>query len=140
MITIGLDNGIEVKSRRRAITREMLPEGLVYPWDEKFDGPDTVEILYWRKNWGLRDKVVETFPLCDGSDWEYVIETSQQVFELIKIIVSFMNKETWEEDGDSIWDYDEILPILQRDITNLAIIAAFMKNNPDVYLVFYDSY
>ena len=140
MITIGLDNGIDVKSRRRAITREMLPEGLVYPWDEKFDGPDTVEILYWRKSWGLRNKVVETFPLCDGSDWEYAIETSQQVFELIKIIVSFMNKETWEEDGDSIWDYDEILPILQRDITNLAIIAAFMKNNPDVYLVFYDSY
>lgn len=140
MITIGLDNGIDVKSRRRAITRKMLPEGLVYPWDEKLDSPDTVEILYWRKNWGLRNKVVETFPLCDGSDWEYAIETSQQVFELIKIIVSFMNKETWEEDGDSIWDYDEILPILQRDIINLAIIAAFMKNNPDVYLVFYDSY
>lgn len=140
MITIGLDNGIDVKSRSRAITRKMLPEGLVYPWDEKLDSPDTVEILYWRKNWGLRDKVVETFPLCDDSDWEYVIKTSQQVFELIKIIISFMNKETWEEDGDSIWDYDEILPILQRDIINLAIIAAFMKNNPDVYLVFYDSY
>ena len=134
---MGLDNGVEVKSRHRTITRAMLPSEIVYPFN--FGDNDT-EILYWRKNWGLRDKVVETFPLCDDSNWEHIIETSQQVFELIKIIVSFMNKETWEEDGDSIWDYDEILPILQRDIINLAIVAAFMKNNPDVYLIFYDSY
>ena len=134
---MGLDNGVEVKSRHRLITRAMLPSEIIYPFD--FGDNDT-EILYWRKNWGLRDKVVETFPLCDGSDWEYIIETSQQVFELIRIIISFMNKEKWEEDGDSIWDYDEILPILQRDIVNLAIIASFMKNNPDVYLIFYDSY
>lgn len=137
---MGLDNGIEVKSRRRAITREMLPKELVYPWDEKLDSPDTVEILYWRKNWGLRDVVVHTFPTEDDSDYYYLIETPQEVFDLIRIIVSFMNKETWEEDGDSIWDYEEILPILQRDVMNLAIIASFMKNNPDIYLVFYDSY
>ena len=134
---MGLDNGVEVKSSRRAITRAVLHSEIIYPFD--FGDNDT-EILYWRKNWGLRNKIVETFPLCDGSNWKYIIETYQQVFELIKIIVSFMNKETWEENGDSIWDYDEILPILQRDIINLAIIAAFMKNNPDIYLIFYDSY
>lgn len=134
---IGLDNGVEVKSHRRSITRAMLPSEIIYPFD--FGDNDT-EILYWRKNWGLRDKVVETFPLCDGSNWQYVIETSQQVFELIKIIVSFMNKETWEEDGDSIWDYEEILPILEQNVINLAIIAGFMQNNSDVYLIFYDSY
>ena len=53
-----------------------------------------------------------------------------------------MNKETWEDDerGSTIWDYDEILPILQQNVMNLAIIASFMINNPDIYLVFYDSY
>lgn len=84
--------------------------------------------------------MVETFSLCDGSNWEYIIETSQQVFELIKIIVSFMDKNKWEDEGDSRWEYNEILPILQQNIINLAIIASFMRNNPDVYLVFYDSY
>ena len=132
---MGLDNGITVKSNRRELTREMLPSEIVYP----FNFNDT-EILYWRKNWGLRNTVVHTFPLESGSDWEYIIETPSQVFELIEIIVHFMNKETWEEDGDSIWEYDEILPTLQQDVMNLAIIAAFMKNNPDVYLEFYDSY
>lgn len=141
MIPIGLDNSVIVHSNRRKITREMLPEGMVYPWDEKFDSQEGgVEILYWRKNWGLRDIVVNTFSNCEGVDYEYLIETPQQVFELIKIIVPFMSKEKWEEDGDSIWDYDEILPILQQNIINLALIASFMKNNPDVYLLFYDSY
>lgn len=117
----------------------MLPEELVYPWDEKFD-QDGIEILYWRKNWGLRNIVVNTFPVEDDNSCYYLIETPQQVFELIRIITSFMNKEKWEEDGDSIWDYDEMLPILQQNIINLALAAAFMKNNPDVYLIFYDSY
>lgn len=136
---MGLDNGIIVRSTHRKLTRAMLPEELVYPWDEKFD-QEGIEILYWRKNWGLRDIVVNTFPAEDDNSCYYLIETSQQVLELIRIITSFMDKEKWEEDGDSIWDYDEILPILQQNIINLAIIAAFMKNNPDVYLVFYDSY
>jgi len=138
---MGLDNGIIARSNHRKITREILPEGMVYPLDEKFDNQDGgVEILYWRKNWGLRNKVVNIFPIYKDTGYDYLIETPQQVFELIRIIVSFMNKETWEEDGDSIWNYDEILPILQQDIINLALIASFMKNNPDVYLLFYDSY
>ena len=136
---MGLDNGVILRSNHRKITRKMLPEEMVYPWDEKFDDQEGgVEILYWRKNWGLRNIVVNTFPAYETYD--YIIETPKQVFELIQIIVSFMNKEKWEEDGDSIWDYDEMLPILQQNIINLALAAAFMKNNPDVYLIFYDSY
>lgn len=135
---MGLDNGVIVRSTHRKLTRAILPEELIYPFDKDY-GDDGIEILYWRKNWGLRNTVVHTFPT-DDSDYYYLIETPQQVFELIRIIVYFMNKETWEEDGDSIWDYDEILPILQQNVINLAIIASFMKNNPDVYLVFYDSY
>ena len=50
-----------------------------------------------------------------------------------------MNKETWEE-SDTIWEYEEYLPILRQNVINLAIIASFMENNPDIYLVFYDSY
>lgn len=135
---MGLDNGTIVRSNHRKITREILPEELVYPFERDYS--DGVEILYWRKNYGLRDKVIHKFPVREHDEWEYIIDTPTQVFELIKIITSFMDKEKWEEDGDSIWDYEEILPILQQNIINLAIIAAFMKNNPDVYLIFYDSY
>lgn len=134
---MGLDNGIKVKSRHRILTREMLPDEIEYPFKEDYS--EGIEILYWRKNWGLRNAFIHYFG-GENDDGCYEIETSSQIFELIKIIINFMDRETWEDEGDSIWEYDEILYTLQRDIINLAIMAAFMENNPDVYLEFYDSY
>lgn len=51
-----------------------------------------------------------------------------------------MDEETWENEGNSIWSYKEELPVLKDNLFNLALIAAYMKENPDVYLEFYDSY
>lgn len=140
---MGLDNGVVVRSSKRPVTRDILPSELVYPFDREYIAGE-VEIVYWRKNWNLRNAVLDSnavFPT-EASAYEFSIDTPAQVFELIKIIVSFMNKETWEDNeyGSTIWDYDEILPILQQNVMNLAIIASFMINNPDIYLIFYDSY
>ena len=125
---MGLDNGICVKSDQRKITREMLPTEIEYCWDEKYDTESGPEILYWRKNWDLRN-----------ADYEYRINTVDQVFEIIKIINFYTNKEIWE-DSDTIWEYEDYLPVLRQNIINLTLIASFMKDNPDVYLIFYDSY
>ena len=141
MITIGLDNGVVVHSNIRDLTREMLPE-LDYPHSTDYYDIG-IEIVYWRKNWGLRNEVVNYLSNCSKANeyrGEFIIDTPAQVFDIMKIIISFMNKEKWEKEGDSIWDYEEIIDTLQRDVGNLAIIASFMKNNPDVYLIFYDSY
>lgn len=140
---MGLDNGVVVRSSKRPVTRDILPNELVYPFDREYIAGE-VEIVYWRKNWNLRNTVLDSDAVLptEASAYEFSIDTPAQVFELIKIIVSFMNKETWEDDerGSTIWDYDEILPILQQNVMNLAIIASFMINNPDIYLIFYDSY
>ena len=135
---MGLDNGLTIRSNKRVITREMLPKELVYAFDRDYGS--FPEINYHRKDWGLRNAIVDYLPLYNDSDYEYIIESPHQIFDLIKIIVSFMDKDIWENEGNSIWDYEEILPRLQQDIINLAIMAAFMKNNPDIYLIFYDSY
>ena len=140
---MGLDNGVVVRSSKRPVIRDMLPKELIYPFEKEYIAGE-VEIIYWRKNWNLRNAILNSNAVnsISTNEYEFSIDTPAQVFELIKIIVSFMNKDTWEDDdyGSTIWDYDEILPILQRDIINLAIIASFMKNNPDIYLIFYDSY
>lgn len=121
----------------------MLPKELVYPFDKDYIAGE-VEIVYWRKNWNLRNTVLDSNAVLptEASAYEFSIDTPAQVFELIKIIVSFMNKDTWENNdyGSTIWEYEEYLPILQQNVMNLAIIASFMINNPDIYLVFYDSY
>ena len=143
MITIGLDNGVVIRSSKRQITRDILPQELIYPFENDYIAGE-VEIVYWRKNWNLRNAVLDSNAVSpiEGKAYEFSIDTPAQVFELIKIIVSFMNKETWEDysHGSTIWEYEDYLPILQQNVMNLAIIASFMMNNPDIYLVFYDSY
>lgn len=135
---MGLDNGVRIKSNVRKITKEMLPKELSYVWED--GNADDLEIVYWRKNWGLRNEVVRTFSHNKDNEYEYCLDTVNDVFKLIRIIVSFMNKEKWDSEGRSIWEYEEVISMLQNDIINLCIVAAFMKNNPDIYLIFYDSY
>ena len=140
MFILGLDNGIYVKSNRRNLTREDMPQGIVFPFDK--DYTNGIEILYWRKNWGLRNAVMNHFGWRSFSadQYNFNIETPSQVLDFIEIIASFLDEERWEDEGDSIWSYKEIRPVLIQDIINLALIYAFMCENPDVYLVFYDSY
>lgn len=135
---MGLDNGFIVCSKRRKITKDMLPAELKYPFPDEDD--DGVEIIYWRKNWGLRNSVLQRFGTSESGKYDGYLDTVDDIFDLIRIIISFMDKDKWEDEGRSIWKYEEILPTLQDDIINLCIMAAFMKNNQDVYLAFYDSY
>ena len=137
---MGLDNGFYIKSNKRQITREMLPAGIKYPFDTDYN--NEVEILYWRKNWGLRNRIMATFDWykLPVEQYKFEIDNPMQVLTVIEIIASFLDEEKWEDEGNSIWSYTEIRPILIQNIINLALVHAFMCENPDVYLEFYDSY
>ena len=140
MLKIGLDNGFYVKSNKRTISREMLPNIIDYPFDTDYN--NEVEIVYWRKNWGLRNAVMNHFGWLTASEdqYKFEIDSPMQVLDLIEIIASFLNEETWEDEGNSIWSYKEIRPVLIQNIVNLAAILTVMCENADVYLEFYDSY
>lgn len=135
---MGLDNGFYVKSNKREIKREDLPEGIVYPFSEDYGG--VPEIVYWRKCWGLRGMTLDIATPKDEKEYYYVIDTPAQVIELIKGLVQFMDEDYWEENADSIWTYDEFKAHLEEDLINFALILSYMNENPDVYLEFYDSY
>ena len=72
--------------------------------------------------------------------WKFDIDTPEQVLILICLTAQWLDKERWENEGSSIWSYEEIKPVLIRDILNFSIIYGYMKTHPDIYLVFYDSY
>ena len=137
---MGLDNGIYVKSNKRKVTRDMLPTGLVYPFEN--DLSDDVEILYWRKNWGLRADVLDTFGWSGMTDevYSFEIDTPEQVMIFIEVIAKWLDEERGCDDARSIWTYREIRPVLIQNIINLSMIYTFMLDNPDIYLEFYDSY
>lgn len=134
---MGLDNGFYVRSRKRTLTREDLPSIIKYPWSTKYDDVFGIEIVYWRKYWGLRTEVCWSFPY---DDYRIIFNTPKEVKDLIKIIRSWMDPERWESEGDSIWSYEEAFPNLTQSVVNLTAICEFMEDNPDIYLEFYDSY
>lgn len=135
---MGLDNGFYVKSNKRKIERKDLPEGIIYPFNTDYD--EAPEIIYWRKCWGLRGMALDVVKSKEEEKYSYVIDTPAQVIELIKGLVHFMDEDFWEENGLSIWTYEEFKPHLEENLINLALILGYMNNNPDIYLEFYDSY
>ena len=136
---MGLDNGIYIQSKKREITRNILPAGIIYPFDTDYH--NEIEILYWRKNWGMRNEVMNTFGWRDSDEqYEFEIDTPEQVMTFIELVAGWLNEERWEEEGSSIWSYKEIRQVLIQNIINLSIIYTFMLDNPDIYLIFYDSY
>ena len=141
---MGLDNGFYVRSNRRMITREDLPHELRYPFEKDYDG---VEVIYHRKDWGWRNSMMKEFGwkdvnMCDDivDMRAYLIETPAQVLKLIEVTASWLNEEKWEDEGDSIWEYESARRHLVEDIINYSILYSFMQQNPDVFLEFYDSY
>lgn len=116
----------------------MLPSAMQFPFDTDYGG--NVEIVYWRKNWGLRNAVLDLLDSRFVENTYFDIDTPDTVIKIIGIIGSFLDPEKWESEGQSIWTAEEARPGLIRDMMNLALIYGFMLENPDVYLQFYDSY
>lgn len=137
---MGLDNGFYVKSNKRKLTREDLPTGIIYPFDK--DYTEDIEIIYHRKDWGWRNDIMRTFGWNTSVDrYKFELESPADVLTLIELTAGWLDKERWEDEGSSIWDYeDSAREHLIQDISNLAIIYGWMLQNPDVYLEFYDSY
>ena len=141
MLKIGLDNGFIVKSNKRQITRDLLPSGIIYPFDKDYD--ESPEIIYHRKDWGWRNDIMRTFGWWNSSvdQYKFELESPADVLTLIELTAGWLDKERWEDEGNSIWDYENSAhKHLITDISNLAILYGWMLNNPDVYLEFYDSY
>lgn len=135
---MGLDNGFYVKSNKRAITRVVLPEGIIYPFDQDYG---EVEIVYHRKDWGWRSSIMNAFGWRTSLDtYSYEINTPEQILTLIELTASWLDKDRWEDEGNSIWEYEYAREHLITDIINFSLIYGFMLQNPDVYLEFYDSF
>ena len=99
------------------------------------------EVCYWRKCWNVRsmimDVVESAYNNCDSDPL-----TTTDIENIIHGLQSF-NSANWQEDGGSIWDWDdEEYPYsekIQQDIENLKILRKLMDKY-DLEVYFYDSY
>lgn len=133
------DSGIIIRSTNRTLTREILPPEMIYPFDKRtiIDGE---ELVYWRKSYGICNAILNyckknNIPKNEGTN-DYILK-KENIFDLVEIVLHFMDRDTWNKEGDSIWTYDEVLSYLRKILNNLLVIKKFMEHNPDIYLVFY---
>lgn len=129
---MGLDNGI--------ILRDVNPKELVVNKLINLDNllEDTsIEICYWRKCWGIRNAIVEKLHFNDNEESKLDVE---DIPVIIKILFDFYGQTEWEEDADSIWEWDEFKDTLRRQIFNLMWLYDYMLEHSDAEVIFYDSY
>ena len=135
---MGLDNSIQIK---RNTSTNSIPElkqfELSYDNKHQFD----FEICYWRKCYNIRNMVMDVVEGARDNDNSDILTTTD-IEKIIHGLQSF-NSANWQENGGSIWDWDdEEYPYsekIQRDIENLKKLQTLMEKY-DLEVYFYDSY
>ena len=135
---MGLDNSTQIK---RNTSTNSIPElkqfELAYDNKHQFD----FEICYWRKCYNIRNMIMDVVESARDNDNSDILTTTD-IEKIIHGLQSF-NSANWQENGGSIWDWDdEEYPYsekIQRDIENLKNLQTLMEKY-DLEVYFYDSY
>lgn len=131
---MGLDNGFYV----HGLKRKDIPCFVELPF--AFDHKDgSIEIAYFRKCWGLRNMICDVLHM--PSDCYEMHVDPEDLAAILRKMVPFFKKDYWEDEGDSIWTFDEAFEftLLQQAI-NLKWLYSYMLEHPEVTCIFYDSY
>ena len=139
---MGLDNGVHliVKEKLDLDDWMIFPEWAKIEFDEysteHYKDGYYYDICYWRKCWDLRERLMSAI---DGKDQsKSPIDKPSQIDGMIDEIIYYLkNPEEWDR---SIWELDEIVPILAQDIINLGWLKKYMEEHPKARAEFYDSY
>ena len=129
---MGLDNGIIVKD----VVREQLPRWIHYPFSMDYD---YVDICYWRKWWGMRNKFLRAaYPnyKCDNCEFDM---GTREIRIMRSILIDYLvHPSHWDND---YWEYDKYTRKgLIGQIWSLYLLEFWYKRHPDVKIIFYDSY
>lgn len=150
---MGLDNGVEIY-RPQAKTEiekfcwnvlddfNLISGKFKENFTESYLYRSRMEVVYMRKWWGVRDIMVGH--LCDkyATEDNYLWELDgEDIDVLIEAMDYYNNKEAWDSDGGSVWDYEEdgIADQIAKHIRNLNTVKELMRDK-GYKAVFYDSY
>ena len=136
---MGLDNGIVLKTKNSIIEKPSWVKFIGNP-AEHDDGSLEYDICYWRKCWNIREAIFNILEDDDRREWEFELSLNQVVAIRDRLCRFLTEGEDWEELGDSIWSFEEMIPVLTEDILNLSWLIGYMKKDVHAIVYFYDSY
>ena len=131
---MGLDNGLVCKN----IKREDVPTWVRLPWGCDESSEDC-ELIYFRKYWGIRGEILSKLHCRKDNDSQTPVE-SEDIIPIVKILMKYLDKEYYDDNADSIWEYEEAHEHIQDSIINLMWLKMYMESHPEVTCYFYDSW
>lgn len=133
---MGLDNGILLKVKNEKDYKKACRLFNHESWYEA----DEYEVAYWRKCYGIRNAILRVVDPSVTNEYRFPV-TLDNIDDIIKTFKYFLHKKEWEEDADSIWEWDENTRRNQaRNLRGLKRLRRWLRRHPDDYAYFYDSY
>lgn len=136
---MGLDNGIVLKLSDKKVPKDF-PEQDAWWIDtqEQVGKTGGFHIAYWRKCWDIREIILGVLHAGqEGGD--YPVE-AEDLPAIRRGIVKLLNPKNYEEQSDSIWEYEERLDGELQILLNLMWLENHLKSHPEDTAYFYDSY
>lgn len=140
---MGLDNGIYWKPRNNKEKNVAFPD-YVEINEFNYDSlEDEYEICYWRKCWGLRNRILNIISNAVGKDgekcgYELIRADLVQIQQMLIDYLRYPNR--WDEENN-FWSFDDIKQDLMQNIINLGWMIDYMRlESPMAFVYFMDSY
>lgn len=109
---MGLDNNLEMKVTNRHTGTTI-----------------SREVCYWRKFWGLRDKILHMFDMKDD-ELSYVFNDAATIHDLIELIDTESERAADEREHLShIWEIASEYRQCQQNLLNLKIVAHWLDGH-----------
>ena len=105
------------------------------PWDWN----ENCELAYFRKYWGVRGEILNKLHCMQDNDSRTTVD-AEDIIPIVKILMKYLDREYYEDNARSIWEYDEAHDNIQNSIINLMWLKMYMESHPEVECYFYDSY
>ena len=131
---MGLDNSIEIKRTPYTDSISELRQ-FNLDWDNKHEYDFSV--CYWRKCWNIRNGILDILGDRFSDQWRFHLNT-ENIDKIIAFLKS-LNKHNWNDNGGSIWTWEEYKNHIKDDIKKLKMLRKLMKKY-DLKVVFIDSY
>ena len=129
---MGLDNGIIIKDYPEARHKTFAMNKLFNASSPYLIEEGKCEVLYWRRQWTYRTRIVNTlskkYPNAEGM---YIL-----TLEDVDIIISILEEMVRDkEKPDNFFRFN-----FRENLKNVKALKHFMQFNPDIEVYFYDSY
>lgn len=147
---MGLDNGIILRHRNKEKIEKILPNYVNIGIDDYYTDTnqksknDTLwDVCYWRKCWGLRDRILEVLKNKGSDDFEqYEFELMPDNLRAIRdILIDYLTRPfLWDNENRSIWDFKNMIDHLAQDVVNISWLINVLECDHKASAFFYDSY